>query len=131
MRDEELMERARLARKIAYAPYSHFQVGAAVLAESGRVYTGCNVENASYPAGMCAERNAIGQAVSSGERKILAAAIAGGPEGQKRIYTPPCGICRQVMSEFAGRDMRIILENEDGGLVCFRLGDLLPESFSL
>ena len=131
MTDHELLERARLARKMAYAPYSNYYVGAAVLTESGQVFTGCNVENASYPAGICAERCAIGQAVSAGHTHILAVAVTGGPGDKAEIYTPPCGICRQVMAEFGGKDMRIILAEQDGTIRTFRLEELLPETFTL
>lgn len=131
MTDIALLEKARLARKMAYAPYSSFYVGAAVLAESGKVYTGANMENASYPAGTCAERNAIGHAVSEGERKILAVAVAGGPKDQESSYTPPCGICRQVMAEFGGPDMRVILEGDEGIPRVFTLSEILPQAFLL
>ncbi|MBR7080451.1 MAG: cytidine deaminase, partial [Treponema sp.] len=86
--------------KNSYAPYSNYNVSAAVLMGSGKTYTGVNVENASYPAGICAERNAIFHAVECGERKIKAIAIVGGPNYQVKDYCAPCGICRQVMREF-------------------------------
>ena len=130
MNERELYEAAARVRKMAYCPYSHYSVGAAVLTESGKVYTGCNIENASYPAGLCAERTAISKAVSEGEQKIVMIAVAGGPEAEDGIYTPPCGICRQVMAEFGGAALKIILR-KDGELVRFTLADLLPESFSL
>ena len=125
MTDEALMSCAREAMKQAYAPYSGFRVGAALLAESGRVYQGCNVENASFGATICAERTAIVKAVSEGERKVDTIAIICSEERQ--AY--PCGICLQVMSEFF-QDGRVLLE--DGtGIHCYRVRDLLPSAFQL
>lgn len=99
----ELVAQARQARRNAYAPYSHYPVGAAVLAKSGKVYTGCNVENAAYPSGLCAERVAIFKAVSEGEREFVALAVVTSNLGS------PCGACRQVLSEFAADDAVIVL----------------------
>lgn len=130
MNERELYDIAARMRKMAYCPYSHFSVGAAVLTESGKVYTGCNIENASYPAGICAERTAISKAVSEGDRHISMIAIAGGPEEAEGIYTPPCGICRQVMAEFGGASLQIIMK-KGGEIVRYSLAELLPESFSL
>lgn len=114
----------------SYAPYSHFHVSAAVLASSGKIYTGVNVENASYPAGICAERNAIFHAAAEGEREILAIAIVGGTEGNVTDYTPPCGICRQVMREFSDPEkMKIYLAKTPEDIKEFTLAELLPESF--
>lgn len=129
MNDKELIDLARKAGKNAYAPYSHFKVGAALLAESGRVYTGCNVENASYGAANCAERTAFFKAVSEGERSFKAIAIVGASE-EKNTAEPcaPCGICRQVMREFCDADFRIILENKKD-TVSYTLSELLPVSF--
>lgn len=127
---EELAARARAARANAYAPYSHFTVGAAALAASGRIYEGANVENASYPAGMCAERNAIGAAVCGGERRLLAMAICGGPEGGPPANCPPCGICRQAMREFCDpADFRVIASGAGEASRPRTLAELLPESF--
>ena len=91
-----LLEQAEEARKKSYSPYSRYPVGAALLSEDGTVYRGCNMENVSYPASLCAERNAIGSAIADGKRRFSAIAIIGGHED----YTMPCGICRQVMAEF-------------------------------
>nr|AHF25670.1 cytidine deaminase [uncultured bacterium Contigcl_30] len=114
----------------AYAPYSDFWVSAAVLMDSGNVYTGVNAENASYPAGICAERSAIFHAVSCGERKILAIAIVGGHGGKITDYAAPCGVCRQVMREFADpKKMRVILAKGPEDYREYTLEDLLPESF--
>ncbi len=98
-----LLNTAQEARKRAYAPYSHFMVGAALMGESGKVYTGCNVENASYPAGLCAERSAVAQGISQGEQRFAAIAITGGGKGQESPLGPayPCGICRQVLLELS------------------------------
>ena len=127
---DELVTRAQGARERAYAPYSRFKVGAAVLAESGRIYEGANVENASYPAGMCAERNAIGAAVCGGERRLVALAVCGGPEGEPAGYCPPCGICRQAMREFCDpADFRVIEARAPGDYRVHTLDALLPESF--
>ena len=103
MDDGTLIEMAFQGRKRAYAPYSRFFVGAALLCEDGSVFLGCNIENASYPAGNCAERTAVFHAVSEGKRRLKAIAIVGGREGQDMDYCPPCGICRQVLREFSDR----------------------------
>ena len=126
----ELIRRALEQQPAAYAPYSGYYVGAAVLAESGRIYTGVNVENASYPAGTCAERNAIQHAVACGERKFTAIAIAAGLKGENRTYPSPCGICRQVMREFCDpKEMRVLLVKTAEDYRERTLEELLPESF--
>ncbi|MCR5452905.1 MAG: cytidine deaminase [Lachnospiraceae bacterium] len=127
---DELINGAKAAMKAAYAPYSHFYVGAAVLAEDGKIYTGCNIENSSYGATNCAERTAIFKAVSEGCRKIHAIAICGGYEGVIEAVASPCGICRQVMSEFGQNDMPVFLIHKDG-FDEYTLGELLPCSFTL
>ena len=111
------------AREAAYAPYSGFRVGAALLAESGKIYTGCNFENASFGAGTCAERVALGSAIAAGERKFRAICVSA-----ERIVTP-CGICRQALSEFG--DMEVFCQNADGKMKRFMLSELLPEAFEL
>jgi cytidine deaminase len=126
MDDFELYEAAKCAREHSYSPYSGYAVGAAVAAESGKVYTGCNVENSSYGATICAERNAIFKAVSEGERKFTKIAVAGSTDDP--AY--PCGICRQVMSEFASEDFYVLVEVR-GELVRKPLQELLPDSFKL
>ena len=114
----------------AYAPYSRFQVGAAVLAESGKMYGGANVENASYPAGICAERNAIAHAVASGERRLAAIAVCGGKDGAVSDYCPPCGICRQTMREFCDpEEFRVVVARSQSDFKIYSLAQLLPESF--
>ena len=114
----------------AYAPYSHFQVGAAVLAASGRLYGGANVENASSGATICAERSAIIAAVNAGERKLTAIAVCGGKDGKVTDYCPPCGICRQVMREFCNpRTFRVIIAKSAREFREATLDKLLPASF--
>ena len=100
----ELMNKAAEAREFAYAPYSHFKVGAALLAKNGKVYTGCNIENAAYTPTVCAERTAFFKAVSEGERDFEAIAIVGGKEGEIAPFCAPCGVCRQVMAEFCNAE---------------------------
>lgn len=113
----------------AYAPYSGFRVGAALLTESGKVYTGCNVENASYSATNCAERTAIFKAVSEGERTFTAIAVVGGKQGKITALCPPCGVCRQVLREFCAETMPVYLT--DGKTVqTVTVGQLLPGAFT-
>ena len=126
----ELIKSAIDSLNFSYAPYSHFNVAAAVLASSGKIYTGVNVENASYPAGICAERNAIFHAVACGEREITAIAIVGGLNGQITDYCPPCGVCRQVMREFCNpSQMTVIIAKSTDEYKEMTLAELLPESF--
>lgn len=113
----------------SYVPYSHFHVSAALLCADGAIYTGNNIENASYPATICAERTAIFKAVSEGQRDFEAIAICGGPEGIVRDYCPPCGVCRQVMREFCGPDFKILLAKSETEVKEYTLSQLLPESF--
>ncbi len=125
MKDKDLIEHARYAREQAYAPYSRFQVGAALLGRSGTVYTGCNVENASFPAGTCAERCAVGKAVSEGEKEFVAIAVIGDSEEP----CAPCGICRQVLVEF-NPDMKVIMTNLKGDVSTCTASQLLPGAFT-
>lgn len=118
----ELAQAAREARNLAYAPYSNYRVGAALLAGDGTIVTGCNVENAVYPATICAERVAVAKAVSEGKREFLAIAIATDNGGS------PCGICRQVLNEFAP-DIRILLVDDEAIVAEYTLADLLPHGF--
>ncbi|WP_432651370.1 cytidine deaminase [Huintestinicola sp.] len=127
MTDNELMETAEKACENAYAPYSKFKVGAALLSSDGRVFTGCNVENSSYGAGICAERTAAVKAVSEGAVRFSSIAIANAGGG----LTFPCGICRQFLSEFAEEGFRVILRNDKGSLEIFTLEELMPHSFKL
>ena len=130
MRKEELIGNAMAALKNAYAPYSGFFVGAALLTKKGKVYTGCNIENSSYSVTNCAERTAFFSAVKNGERQFSAMAIVGGKNGRVEEYCLPCGVCRQVMSEFCDKDFKIYLYN-GVEIKTYTLGELLPESFSL
>jgi cytidine deaminase len=125
MTDGELLSLAREARGRAYAPYSGFAVGAAVLARDGRAFTGVNVENASIGLSVCAERNAIAKALSEGARDFVAVAIVTGADEP----TMPCGVCRQVMWEFS-RDLRVIVETAAGARVTTTIADLFPQPFT-
>lgn len=124
---EELIKLAEEASKNAYAPYSKFPVGACVLCESGKTYTGCNFENGSFGLTICAERNAVGTAISYGERKIKACAI----------YSPnmqnctPCGACRQVLNEFKSTDGLDVITKCEDGIRVHKIEELLPETFVL
>ena len=125
-----LIKKAAEMLPYAYAPYSHFHVGAALLCADGSVYTGCNVENASYPAGNCAERTAIFKAVSEGKRDFTAICIVGGPDEEIRDFCPPCGICRQVMAEFcAPASFEILLAKSPEEYRSCTLAELLPLGF--
>jgi cytidine deaminase len=124
---DELIAAATEVRVRAYVPYSHFQVGAALLGESGAIHSGCNVENVSYGLSSCAERNAIFGAIARGERRFTAVAVVTGAS----MPTPPCGACRQVLLEFAVQgDMQVILATTSGTVRTTSLAALLPESFS-
>ncbi len=126
----KLVARALAAKERAYAPYSRFRVGAAVLAASGEMYDGANVENASYPAGICAERAAIARAVSDGERRLVAIAVCGGPDGPAKDYCFPCGVCRQVMREFCDpKEFTVSIAKSADSYETFTLDELLPKSF--
>lgn len=129
----ELIREALKARENAYAPYSGFAVGAALLSVSDKIYHGCNVENASYPATNCAERTALFSAVASGEREFKAIAIVGGVKGESPTQLCyPCGICRQVLSEFASPDTFIVLvAKSETEFEEYLLRDLLPYGFTL
>ncbi len=125
MNEKELLQKAIEAKENAYVPYSKFPVGAALLTKSGKVFTGCNIECASFGGTNCAERTALYKAISEGYKDIEAIAVVSDNED----YTFPCGICRQVILEF-GRDIKIILGNKDGEIQIYTIEDLLPKSFS-
>lgn len=124
-----LFEAAADVRVRAHAPYSNFFVGAAVLDEEGRIHVGCNVENAAYPQGTCAEAGAISAMVAAGGRRILAVAVVGGPADGDEIQCPPCGGCRQRLREFAGEMTSVHLRDAAGTVTSLPLGELLPLSF--
>jgi cytidine deaminase len=123
---ETLIAAARSAREHAHAPYSNFRVGAAVRAKSGRIFSGCNVENATYGLTLCAERVAIFKALSEGERGFDAVAVVADTDS----LTPPCGACRQILWEFCG-DVEIVLVNPRGKTETYQLKDLFPKPFDV
>ena len=129
--NEVLVKAAIDATKYAYVPYSNFKVGAAILAENGKIYTGCNIENASYSPTNCAERTAIFKAVSEGVTKFKKIAVVGGPNGNLENYCPPCGVCRQVISEFADEDFELILGTSENTYAIYNFfEEVLPLSFT-
>lgn len=129
---QELISRALEARKIAYAPYSDFRVGAALLSDSGEIYTGCNIENSAYTPTNCAERTAFFKAVSEGVRSFRAICIAGGPgEREPEEPCPPCGVCRQVMLEFCGPEFEVILAVNGQQYEVYTLDRLAPMGFRM
>lgn len=130
MDNKELIETAIKISESAYCPYSTFHVGAALLCGSGKVYTGVNVENASYGAGICAERSAAVQAVTNGEREFVKIAIFGKAENSDELqYAFPCGICRQFLNEFAIKGMKVLVAKSADDYIETTLQDLLPSSF--
>lgn len=129
MNNLDLVKIAFEAMEKAYSPYSHCKVGAALLTRDGKVYTGCNVENASYGATNCAERTAFFKAISEGEREFSKIAIVGGREGVVTNMFMPCGICRQVMDEFCDRDFEVLVAKDQENFEIFTLSQLLPLSF--
>ena len=129
MTGEKLLELAIQAMEKAYAPYSGFKVGAALLCADGTVYQGCNIENASYSPTNCAERTAFFKAVSEGKREFVAMAIVAGPRDGKLSTTAPCGVCRQVMAEFCKPEFRVLLGGEGDAYTCHTLAELLPHGF--
>lgn len=127
---ERLIQKALKARENAYTPYSRYQVGAALLLENDEIVSGCNVENASFGAACCAERTAVFKAVSEGRRRFRAIAIAGGQErAEPADYAFPCGICRQVLNEFAGPEFAVVVAKSMSDYQEYTLGELLPNSF--
>ena len=126
---KKIMDMALICRRRAYAPYSNFKVGAALLTKSGKIYTGCNVENSSYGATICAERVAVTKAISEGERDFVAIAIVGGRENETDLLATPCGICLQFLREFCDDDFKIILYNGKE-IKSFTLKKLFPDAFN-
>jgi len=129
MTDQELIDAALAVRKNAYCPYSGYLVGAALVDDRGQMHIGCNVENAAYPQGSCAEASAIGAMISAGGKTIVTIAVAGGRD----VVTActPCGGCRQRINEFANEQTRIIVSSDDGGWDSYSMAELLPASFHL
>ena len=130
MTDKELIEKAKKAAENAYVPYSGYTVGAALLTKDGKVYTGCNIENAAYSPTNCAERPAFFKAISEGERKFSKIAVVGEKNLDFSDYFSPCGVCRQVIREFCDNDFTVILGKNDDQYLSLSLGELLPHSFS-
>lgn len=126
---KQLMSLADDMRAFSHAPYSDFRVGAALVSKSGKIYTGCNIENAAFSPTICAERTAFAKAVSEGEKEFECIAIVGGRSGERSLKCAPCGVCRQVMSEFCGDDFKVILGTPDHFDV-YTLKDLLPLTFT-
>ncbi len=127
---QKLIRAALEARKNSYSPYSGYSVGAALLTSDGKIFTGCNIENASYGATMCAERTALFTAVAAGCKKFEAIAIVGGKADEEDLPYP-CGICRQALSEFCDRDFKIIIAKNENDFEEYTLSDMLPHSFTL
>ncbi len=125
MKDTELVRLALEVKEKAYSPYSKFKVGAALITSTGKVYTGVNIENASYGATNCAERTAVYKAVSEGEKKITVIAIAS--DSEELVF--PCGICRQVLMEFGDKEMKVLCSKNNGEFEAFKLEELLPNAF--
>jgi cytidine deaminase len=129
MEYKTLIKEALHARAFSYAPVTGFKVGAALLTKSGKVFTGCNIENAALTPANCAERTAFFKAVSEGERDFAAIAVAGGYGDTPVDYCPPCGVCRQVMAEFCGPDFFVITAKSEEDYKTYTFGELLPEAF--
>lgn len=126
----QLFDKAKTMLNFSYAPYSHFHVGAALLTKDGKIYTGCNIENAAYGPSNCAERTAFFKAISEGILKFDAIMVVGGPNGKIKDYCPPCGVCRQVMMEFCNPDeFKIFLAKSKDDIVEYTLKELLPLGF--
>lgn len=127
---KQLIREAIVAMQLSYSPYSHFKVGAALLTADGKIYRGCNIENAAYSPTNCAERTAFFKAVSEGERHFSAICIVGGADGILTEYAPPCGVCRQVMMEFCDPEtFQILLATDEEHYDLFTLQELLPRGF--
>ena len=125
----ELLKKAEEAMGFSYSPYSNFNVGAALLCKDGTVYTGCNVENAAFGAGTCAERNALFKAVSDGHKDFISIAVVGGINGVIDGFCYPCGICRQALSEFTDLTFKFYFKNKDGDEISYTLDEMLPHTF--
>lgn len=130
MNEKELCREAVDAMKNAYAPYSGYKVGAALLTEKGKLFAGCNIENAAYTPTVCAERVALFNAISSGERIFTAIAVAGGKDGVISGAFPPCGVCRQVMAEFCAPDFTVLVVTGEDSYKKYTLNELFPQAFT-
>lgn len=130
MNEKELCKEAIDAMKNAYAPYSGYKVGAALLTEKGKLFAGCNIENAAYTPTVCAERVALFNAISSGERNFTAIAVAGGKDGVINGAFPPCGVCRQVMAEFCAPDFTVLVVTGEDSYKKYTLNELFPQAFT-
>ncbi len=130
MNEKELCKEAIDAMKNAYAPYSGYKVGAALLTEKGKLFAGCNIENAAYTPTVCAERVALFNAISSGERNFTAIAVAGGKDGVISAAFPPCGVCRQVMAEFCAPDFTVLVVTGEDSYKKYTLNELFPQAFT-
>lgn len=130
MNKKELFIIAKGAMESSYAPYSDFNVGAALLCDDGSIYKGCNVENASYSVTCCAERSSLFSAISDGKRDFKAIMIVGGKNGKITNYTFPCGTCRQALSEFCNDDFKVFTGKNKNDIIEFKLSELLPSSFN-
>ncbi len=128
MDNKELLTEAGKARRASYSPYSGYAVGAALLCSDGTLYHGCNIENAAFSPTNCAERTAFFKAVSEGKRDFVKIAVVGGKTNEPDGFSPPCGVCRQVMAEFCGNDFEIVLLR-DGEVISTTLAELLPLTF--
>ncbi len=126
---KRLMSLANEMRSKSYAPYSHYKVGAVLVGKSGKEYTGCNIENAAYTPSICAERTAFAKAVSEGETRFECIAIVGGREGEISTDCTPCGVCRQVMSEFCDKDFKVVLGTPDDFKV-YGFDEIMPFRFT-
>ncbi len=131
MNIEELIEKAIIAREKSYSPYSGFKVGAALETIDGEIYTGCNIENASYTPTNCAERTAFLKAVSEGKKEFKRIVIVGGENGKIKDFCPPCGVCLQVMNEFCDKDFEIVLAVDKEKYKKYKLSEMLPHGFRL
>lgn len=130
MNEKELCKEAIDAMKNAYAPYSGYKVGAALLTEKGKLFAGCNIENAAYTPTVCAERVALFNAISSGERNFTAIAVAGGKDGVISGAFPPCGVCRQVMAELCAHDFTVLVVTGEDSYKKYTLNELFPQAFT-
>ena len=129
MNKKDLFTLAKDAMKSSYAPYSNYNVGAALLTKSGNIYKGCNIENASYSVTNCAERTAIFSAIANGEKEFTAICVVGGKNGEITDYAMPCGVCRQALAEFCDADFKVYVGISEDEIKEFTLCELLPYSF--